>query len=274
MNLSSMLRERAAAGRPIRIGQIGAGKFGTMFLSQVRLTAGMHLAGLADLMPARARERMIGVGWPKEQTEAQSMADALKTGTTLVTDDAMAVIAPPRDRRGHRGDRGSRHRHPPVPGRHPPRQARRHGQRRGRRAGGAAAGAAGAGSRRRLLARLGRPARADLRARRLGARLRVQGGRGRQGHALPPDLSPLHPGERVGHPRPVPEDQGPQPYQPQDVQLVRGRHQVRHRDDGGVQRHRPGAAGEWSGLPAGLALRVGTGVQAQEARAAAWRRRA
>ena len=95
MNLSSMLRERAAAGRPVRIGQVGAGKFGTMFLSQVRLTAGMHLVGLADLMPARARERMIGVGWPKEQTEAKSMGDALMTGKTLVTDDAMALIAHP-----------------------------------------------------------------------------------------------------------------------------------------------------------------------------------
>ena len=45
MNLSSMLRERAAAGKPIRIGQVGAGKFGTMFLSQVRLTAGHALWG-------------------------------------------------------------------------------------------------------------------------------------------------------------------------------------------------------------------------------------
>ena len=35
---------------------------------------------------------MVGVGWPKEQTEAGSMADALKTGNTIVTDDAMAVI--------------------------------------------------------------------------------------------------------------------------------------------------------------------------------------
>ena len=58
MNFSFMLHERAAAGKPIRIGQIGAGKFGTMFLSQVRLTPGMHLAGLADLMPARAKERL------------------------------------------------------------------------------------------------------------------------------------------------------------------------------------------------------------------------
>src|SRR5438128_8668772 len=89
MNLSSMLRERAAAGRPVRIGQVGAGKFGTMFLSQVRLTTGIHLVGLADLMPARARERMIGAGWPKVQTEATSMGDAIKTGKTFVTDDAM-----------------------------------------------------------------------------------------------------------------------------------------------------------------------------------------
>jgi predicted homoserine dehydrogenase-like protein len=66
-----------------------------MFLSQVRLTTGMHLMGLADLMPGRARERMVGVGWPKEQTEAKSMADALATGKTLVTEDAMAVISHP-----------------------------------------------------------------------------------------------------------------------------------------------------------------------------------
>jgi predicted homoserine dehydrogenase-like protein len=87
VNLSFMLKERAAAGKPVRIGQIGAGKFGTMFLSQVRLTTGMHLMGLADLMPQRARDRMMEVGWPKEQTEAKSMADALKTGKTHITVD-------------------------------------------------------------------------------------------------------------------------------------------------------------------------------------------
>jgi predicted homoserine dehydrogenase-like protein len=95
MNLSSMLKERAAAGRPIRIGQIGAGKFGTMFLSQVRLTPGMHLAGLADLMPARARERLLGVGWPRERIEARSLADALRSGTTFITEDALGLIESP-----------------------------------------------------------------------------------------------------------------------------------------------------------------------------------
>ncbi len=90
-----MLKERAAAQKPIRIGQIGAGKFGTMFLSQCRVTTGMHLVGLADLMPARARERLEGVQWPKEQTDARSIGEALKSGKTFVTDDAMALIENP-----------------------------------------------------------------------------------------------------------------------------------------------------------------------------------
>ena len=40
MNLYAKLCEREAAGRPVRVGVIGAGKFGTMFLAQARLTAG------------------------------------------------------------------------------------------------------------------------------------------------------------------------------------------------------------------------------------------
>ncbi|MFN3744878.1 MAG: NAD(P)H-dependent oxidoreductase [Hyphomicrobiaceae bacterium] len=95
MNLSFMLKERAALGKPVRIGQIGAGKFGTMHLAQVRLTTGMHLVGLADLLPDRARSRMIEVGWPAEQAGAKSLGDALKSGATHVTDDAMALITCP-----------------------------------------------------------------------------------------------------------------------------------------------------------------------------------
>ena len=49
------LLEREAAGRPVTVGLIGAGKFGTMFLTQVRRTRGMHLVGLADLDVQRAR---------------------------------------------------------------------------------------------------------------------------------------------------------------------------------------------------------------------------
>ena len=93
MNLASMLKDRAAKGRPVRIGQVGAGKFGTMFLAQARVTTGLHLVGLADLNPGRARERLLGVQWTAEQIDAKTLGDAVKTGKTCITDkDRKSVV--------------------------------------------------------------------------------------------------------------------------------------------------------------------------------------
>jgi predicted homoserine dehydrogenase-like protein len=66
-----------------------------MFLSQVRLTPGMHLLGLADLAPQRARQRLLDVGWPSSQLQAAGIGEALKSGKTFLSDDAMAVISHP-----------------------------------------------------------------------------------------------------------------------------------------------------------------------------------
>ena len=95
MNLHRMLLERKAAGKPVTIGLIGAGKFGLMFMSQVRLTDGMHLVGVADLNTARARAQLKLGCWPEEQYAATSIDDALKHGRTIVTDNADALIAHP-----------------------------------------------------------------------------------------------------------------------------------------------------------------------------------
>ena len=96
MNLHAKLLEREAAGRPVTIGLIGAGKFGTMFMAQVRLTSGMHLVGVADLDVARARSQLKTAGWPDAAYAAASLADAHKNRTTLATDNAQALIADPR----------------------------------------------------------------------------------------------------------------------------------------------------------------------------------
>ncbi|MBX5473280.1 MAG: flagellar biosynthesis protein FlgA, partial [Acetobacteraceae bacterium] len=55
MNLYRMARERAAAGRPVKVGLIGAGKFGAMFLNQVPSMPGVEVTMVADLDPERAR---------------------------------------------------------------------------------------------------------------------------------------------------------------------------------------------------------------------------
>ncbi|RPI10161.1 MAG: flagellar biosynthesis protein FlgA [Zetaproteobacteria bacterium] len=92
MNLHRKLLRRAEEKRPIRVGVIGAGKFGTMFLAQARLTPGIQILGVADLNVGRAREAFQRAGWPAEQVAAASLAEALKSGGTHIMDDAMALI--------------------------------------------------------------------------------------------------------------------------------------------------------------------------------------
>ena len=48
MNLHAKLLQRAAVGKPVRVGLIGAGKFGSMYLAQIPRTPGVHLVGIAD----------------------------------------------------------------------------------------------------------------------------------------------------------------------------------------------------------------------------------
>lgn len=97
MNLHKLLLERAAASRPLRVGLIGAGKFGTMFVASARTTPGLHLAAIADLDPARARESLLRTGWPKEQADATSIDAALQGGGTHLTDDVAKLMAAPLD---------------------------------------------------------------------------------------------------------------------------------------------------------------------------------
>ena len=63
MSLQDKLAARRAAGKPVRVGLIGAGKFGSMFLAQVPSIAGLEIAVIADLDPERAKAACRTVGW-------------------------------------------------------------------------------------------------------------------------------------------------------------------------------------------------------------------
>jgi len=92
MNLYRKLLRRAEDKRPIRVGLIGAGKFGSMFLAEARVTPGLHILGVADLNVERAKASCRQTGWPAEQFAAPSFGAALKSGGTHITADAMALI--------------------------------------------------------------------------------------------------------------------------------------------------------------------------------------
>ncbi len=78
---------------PLRVGLIGAGKFGSMYLSQAAKTPGVHVVAIADLEVARTHETLRRIGWPDTGHGAQSLSDAIAHRTCYVTEDAPALIA-------------------------------------------------------------------------------------------------------------------------------------------------------------------------------------
>lgn len=95
MNLYTKLQQRQASGRPVRIGLIGAGKFGSMYLAQIPRTPGVHLVGVADLSPEGACRNLARVGWDPQRVQAASLDAAVKAGTTHVGDDWQALVSHP-----------------------------------------------------------------------------------------------------------------------------------------------------------------------------------
>ncbi len=89
MNLFSKLQQRERDGSPLRVGLIGAGKFGSMYLSQARRTPGMRLTTVGDLDPARARQALATVGWSEAELAQVRFVDS---GAELIASDAVDIV--------------------------------------------------------------------------------------------------------------------------------------------------------------------------------------
>lgn len=68
-----LLKERTS--NPVRVGLIGAGKFASMFLAQVRTTPGICVSGVCDLVPERARATLLRSGWRAEEINEVALFD-------------------------------------------------------------------------------------------------------------------------------------------------------------------------------------------------------
>jgi predicted homoserine dehydrogenase-like protein len=95
MSLHRQLQQLAANHQSIKVGLIGAGKFGSMYLSQIPTTPGVQLVGIADLSPAGVKKNLERVGWKGEQSNAKSLDDAIKTGQTHISEDWQALVSHP-----------------------------------------------------------------------------------------------------------------------------------------------------------------------------------
>ncbi len=61
---------KAHESDPVRVAVIGAGKFSSMFLAQVRTAPGMRVVGVCDLAPERAKATLRRSGWSAEEIAA------------------------------------------------------------------------------------------------------------------------------------------------------------------------------------------------------------
>lgn len=89
MNLHQLGIRHLQEHGPIGVGLIGAGKFGSMFLSQVPTSPVLRVVAIADLDPERARTACKTVGWP-ESLIAQT--DFLEDGTELAARNDIDVL--------------------------------------------------------------------------------------------------------------------------------------------------------------------------------------
>ena len=74
MSLYQKLQQRAEKNKPILVGMIGIGKFGSMYLAQVSNTPGVEVVGVADLFPSKAKSNLLQVGWEGERLSVDSPA--------------------------------------------------------------------------------------------------------------------------------------------------------------------------------------------------------
>jgi predicted homoserine dehydrogenase-like protein len=89
MNLMPLLSARAEAGHPVRAALIGAGKFGSMFLTQVPTIPGLEVAVIADLDTDRAKVACREVGWDDARIANTRFVDE---GRAACTADGVEVV--------------------------------------------------------------------------------------------------------------------------------------------------------------------------------------
>jgi len=89
MFLQSLISQRIDNNAPVKVALIGAGKFGSMFLSQVPTTPGLEVVIIADLIPDNARKACKNVGWSEDLISNTKFVDS---GIKAITKSEVEVV--------------------------------------------------------------------------------------------------------------------------------------------------------------------------------------
>lgn len=92
---TEILAKRAAEDRPIRVGIVGAGKFGSGFIAQIAQMRGMVTSVIADVNIDRARQVYAACGVPLEKQQVvqnlSQLNDAIRQGKPAIVEDALLI---------------------------------------------------------------------------------------------------------------------------------------------------------------------------------------
>jgi len=89
MFLQNLISHRIDNNRPVKVALIGAGKFGSMFLSQVPTTPGLEVVIIADLIPDNAKKACKNVGW---KDDLISNTEFVESGIKAITKSEVEVV--------------------------------------------------------------------------------------------------------------------------------------------------------------------------------------
>ena len=96
MNLHRSSASARPQGKPLRVGLIGAGKFGSMYLAQVPRTPGVHLVGDRRPLAATRGRNLERVGWTAERARGDDRSTtALARGPRTSATTGEALVAHP-----------------------------------------------------------------------------------------------------------------------------------------------------------------------------------
>ena len=91
MFLYNEIQKREANQQRVRVGLIGAGKFGSMFLSQVPFSIGLEITSIVDISIGNAKRNCRDVGWAPERIESVLFFDNLKKMISRTKKDVLKL---------------------------------------------------------------------------------------------------------------------------------------------------------------------------------------
>jgi predicted homoserine dehydrogenase-like protein len=93
---ATLLAQRAASNKPIRVGIIGSGKFGAGVVAQLSRMQGMEASVVADINLDHAQQAYTTSNVPtdaiRRARNAAEIDDAIRSGKPVITEDGLALI--------------------------------------------------------------------------------------------------------------------------------------------------------------------------------------